>query len=216
MRVPLQPYSPVNLALIIGSVALTIWTQFGQDTARLLPWIISLAPANQPGRLLEVQHGEVWRLFTPAFLHFSITHLGFNMLNMVTLGNLLERRIRSAHYLLVTGSIILASDVGQYFISSNPFFGGMSGVVYGLLGYIWLRGRSDVTFGLAIPGQFIVLALVWYVLCFTSVFGPIANGAHTVGLVLGGLWGIVDGRAAMRTLRAGGFPLGQPPTAGHF
>ena len=216
VRIPLQRYSPVNVALIVGSVALTIWTQFGQDMARLLPWIISLVPANQANRLTEVQHGQVWRLFTPAFLHFSITHLGFNMLNLVTLGNLLERRIRSPHYLLVTGSIILASDLGQYFISSNPFFGGMSGVVYGLLGYIWLRGRNDVTFGLAIPQQFIILALVWYVLCFTTVFGPIANGAHTVGLVLGALWGVMDGRSAMRQLRAGTFPSNEPPAVGWF
>lgn len=201
-----QRNSPVNLLLIVGSVALTLWTNFGAESERLLPWLISIMPANSPGWLIEVRHGEIWRLLTPAFLHFSVAHLGFNMINMVSLGNLLERRLQSGRYLLLTLGVAFFSNLGQYFFSRNPFFGGMSGVVYGLIGYIWLRGRNDDTFGLAIPGRFVVLALVWYVLCFTRVFGHVANGAHTVGLVLGSVWGIVDGRRTMRRVRAGLLP----------
>ena len=197
-QISLQQNSPVNFLLILGSVALTLWTNFGQDQTRLLPWLISLLPANSSGWLIEVRHGELWRLLTPAFLHFSVMHIGFNMLNMVSLGNLLERRIRSPRYLLLTVAIAVCSDLGQYSMTHSPLFGGMSGVVYGIFGYIWLRGRSDPTFGLAIPSQFVVLALGWLVLCFTPVIPHVANAAHAVGLGLGALWGIVDGRAAKR------------------
>ena len=127
-------------------------------------------------------------------------HLGFNMLNLMTLGNLLERRIRSWHYLTLALSVGLGSNLGQYFISGSQLFGGMSGVVYGLFGYIWLRSRHDKTFGLEIPSPFIVMALGWLVLCFTGKFGPIANAAHVVGLVLGALWGMADGAGAPRHL----------------
>ena len=194
----LQRHSPVNILLIAGSVLLTFWTELGDNQLRLLPWLISLVPANSPQPLWEVRHGEWWRLLTPAFLHFGVTHLGFNMINMVSLGNLLERRITSLRYGLLTLSVAVCSNLGQYFATDNPYFGGMSGVVYGLFGYIWVRGRSDRTFGLIIPQQFVVLALVWFVACFTPLIPHVANVAHAVGLALGAAWGFVDTRAARR------------------
>ena len=207
VQIPLQRSSPVNLSLIAASVVLTLWTNFGQKVPHLLPWLISTFPADSPDRLLEVRHGELWRLLTPAFLHFNVAHIAFNLLNMVNLGNLLERRLRSFPYLLLTVGVAVSSDLGQYFSTASPLFGGMSGVVYGIFGYIWLRGRNDLTFGLAIPPRFVGLALVWFVLCFTPVIPHVANAAHAVGLVVGALWGFVDGRTAMRRVRAGLYPV---------
>ena len=202
-RLFVQGSSPVNMAFIVGSVVLTLWIGFGADQARLLPWLISLVPARSPDRLIEVRHGEIWRLLTPMFLHFSPAHIIFNLLNMLTLGKVIERRIGSLDYLGGTLVVALVSNLAQYFIGGSVAFGGMSGVVYGLFGYVWLRARVDRTFGLAMPTQTIVIALVWFVLCFTNFFGalPIANWAHTGGLVLGCLWGVVDGRSAMRKAR---------------
>lgn len=194
----IQKNSPVNVTLIVLSVLVTVWTNFGEDEARVLPWLISLVPAELPERLAEVRHGEVWRLLTPVFLHGSVAHLGFNMLGMATLGGVLERYIGSRAYLFGTLLIALGSNLGEYFVSGHGYFGGMSGVVYGLFGYVWLRAWVDRTFELSVPRQGIVLSLAWFALCFTGVFGPIANAAHTFGLVLGGLWGVAVGRAAMR------------------
>ncbi len=207
--IPLQRRSPVNVCLVVGSILLTFWTAFGENDERLAPWLISLAPANVPARLWEVRHGEVWRLLTPAFLHFSMPHLGFNLLNLMTLGGILERRLGSRHYLLLTLGIALCSNLGQYFISGHMGFGGMSGVVYGLIGYLWLRGRTDRTFGLELPLEALIIALIWFVMCFTGWLGPIANAAHSAGLILGALWGYVDGRAATRRLP----PLGNGATS---
>ena len=196
-----QRTSPVNWFLIAGSVALYVWSSQGENVERLLPWFISLMDAHSAQPLLEVRHGEVWRLFTPAFIHFGIAHIGFNMLNLVGLGNILERRLTSWHYLLLVACLAVASNLAQYFINGSFLFGGMSGVIYGLLGYIWLRGRFDLTFGLAIPQQMIVIALIWFVACVLGVIPHVANSAHGAGLVLGALWGVADGRRAMERVR---------------
>ena len=88
-----QRSAPVNMTLIIGSVLLTVLIGFGQKQDQMLPWIISLSPPSSPHWLSEVRQGQIWRLFTPMFLHFSIAHIAFNLLNMLTLGKVIERRI---------------------------------------------------------------------------------------------------------------------------
>ena len=197
---PLQRGSPVNWLLIAGSVAIYLWSAQGENLERLTPWFISLQFARI-APLFEVRHGEVWRLLTPAFIHFGIAHLGFNMLNLMGLGNILERRLTSWHYLLLVAGLAVGSNLAQYFINNSFLFGGMSGVIYGLIGYVWLRGRFDVTFGLAIPQQMIVLALVWFAACVVGFIPHVANSAHGAGLVLGALWGVADGRRAMEGAR---------------
>jgi GlpG protein len=71
----------------------------------------------------------------------------------------------------------------------SPMFGGMSGVDYGLFGYIWMKARSEPASGFVMPPLTVFMMIAWYVLCFVPGM-PIANMAHTVGLVLGALIGI--------------------------
>jgi GlpG protein len=44
--------------------------------------------------------------------------------------------------------------------------------------------------GLFIDSRNVNLTLLWFVLCMTGAVGPIANGAHGVGLVVGVLLGL--------------------------
>jgi membrane associated rhomboid family serine protease len=71
-------------------------------------------------------------------------------------------------------------------------FGGMSGVVYGLLAYVWMQGRYNQRFGYALHKSTAVMMLVWFVLCWTGLLGPIANWAHTTGLLIGLAWGYLE------------------------
>ena len=205
---PVSPFvqsgSPVNTLLIVGSVLVTLYTAWGQDTEKLLPFVISLSPAASPKAWAEVLHGEAWRLFTPMFLHYSVQHLGFNMLGMVNLGRPLEKVCGSRAYVALCLVLALLTNVGEYLINGEPNFGGMSGVLYGLFGYIWMRGRCDPTFVLQMPTETIVIALVWFVACFTGKLGPIANAAHSIGLIVGAVWGVVAGRAALHRLEISG------------
>jgi GlpG protein len=150
--------------------------------------------------LREIREGQVWRLVTPIFLHFGILHLGFNMLWLLVLGSQIESRRGTLRFGTLVLLTAIASNLGQYAMTGWPMFGGMSGVVYGLFGYVWMKSRFDPGSGLYIHGQTVMFMLVWFVLCFTGFVGPIANWAHGVGLAIG----VLVGYAPVLRRRIGG------------
>jgi GlpG protein len=136
----------------------------------------------------EVRAGQVWRLITPIFIHFGPLHLLFNMMWLNDLGAMIEKRQGMLKLALLVVVLAIASNLGQYWVD-GPFFGGMSGVVYGLFGYVWLRGHCDPASGLALSPTTVWMMLVWYFLCLFNLIGHVANAAHSVGLVVGVLLG---------------------------
>jgi GlpG protein len=196
---PPVPVGPLSIVLIAISVAITFLTNFGKDTHLTQILSIGQFPAVVGTHilwdkmLLEVRHGEVWRLFTPMFLHFNIAHIFFNMLWLRDLGSMIEARKNSRFLLLLTLVLAGTSNVGQY-LYKGPDFGGMSGVVYGLLGYIWMQGRFNPASKLSLSPQTVALMIVWFFVCLAGLVGPIANTAHGVGLAVGIAWGFLDAR----------------------
>jgi GlpG protein len=190
------PTGRVTLILIVACVALSLWSNLGENTGKLLPFFISLSPYSSPDGLAEVRAGQVWRLFTPAFIHFGVAHLLFNMLGMQSLGSAVELQSGRRFYIALLALLAFATNLAQY-LAVGPAFGGMSGVLYGLFTYIWLRSVCDPASGFYMPRQTIVTALVWFVACLTGFLGPIANMAHTTGLILGAICGSVTGRVAV-------------------
>lgn len=134
--------------------------------------------------------GEYWRLITPIFLHFNWLHITFNSLWLWELGALIERRLGTTMLLplvLVSGTV---SNVAQYLFSGPSLFGGMSGVVYALLGFCWVYNLLSPRGVLYVPRGIIVIMLGWLVFCFVAPtellgLGSIANAAHLAGLLLG-------------------------------
>jgi GlpG protein len=141
--------------------------------------------------LPEIRRGEVWRLFTPIFLHLGFLHLFFNMLWLRDLGSMVEAR-QSSWLLLVLVAVFAAfSDLGQYLVTGGGF-GGMSGVVYGLVGYIWIRGKYDPRSGLFLHSSTVTMMIIWFFVCLVGLMGPVANTAHGVGLLTGMAWGLLS------------------------
>jgi GlpG protein len=184
--------------LIALSLAVTIWVQLDGPAAR--DWLLI---SVQGGRdLPEVRAGQVWRLITPIFLHGGIWHLLFNMMCLFDLGGMIETHQGSRRLLWLVLIIGLASNLGQYFVA-GPRFLGMSGVVYGLLGYAWIRGKFDPASGLFLHPQTVAIMLAWFFLCFTPLLPSlagvkIANTTHAVGLIVGLAWGFVSALLANR------------------
>jgi GlpG protein len=152
------------------------------------------APARIQHGLPEVRSGQVWRIFTPILLHGGILHLLFNMLWLKDLGTMYESGLGTRRYLVFVLVIAGLSNLGQ-FILSGPNFVGMSGVVYGLLGYIWIRGRFDPRSGFFVDRNTMLLMTVWFFACLVGIIPHVANTVHTVGFVGGLLWGYL---AALR------------------
>lgn len=128
--------------------------------------------------------GEFWRPIGPAFLHFSLLHILFNMMWLKNLGEAIEFERGTTKFLLLCLIIAVISNVAQLYWS-GPNFGGMSGVVFGLIGYIWMKGKTQPQHGIGMTHQSITFAILWLVLCMTGTLGAIANGAHLVGFLTG-------------------------------
>jgi GlpG protein len=139
----------------------------------------------------EVRSGEVWRLITPVFVHFTILHIFFNMLWVRDLGSMIEARQGSLWFLLMVLVMAVITNITQYFFGGWDF-GGMSGVVYGLFGYIWIRGKLDPASGLFLHPTTVTMMIIWLFVCMIGVMGYIANFAHASGLLVGMTWGFLS------------------------
>jgi len=148
---------------------------------------------------MAMAKGQYWRLITPIFLHFGIFHVAFNSVWMWELGRRVEPLAGSMHILMVVLLMALASNIAQYLWSGPSLFGGMSGVVYGLLGYVWMRNKVAPRPILALPSGLLVFMMVWLFAGMTGLIdllmsGSIANAAHAAGLVSGMVLGIWSGK----------------------
>lgn len=190
--------------LVAICAAVGVFSSLGTNTEFIQPlsiaeYFIGGEYAVRRGFLPEIQRGEVWRLVTPIFIHFGPLHLLFNMLWLLDLGTMVERRQGVWRLALLVLVMAILSNVAQYYVNMRaPNFGGMSGVVYGLIGYIWLRGKFDPASGLFLHSTTVTMAVFWYFLCLTGLAGNIANTVHTVGFVIGLAWGYLSALIAMR------------------
>ena len=179
----LHQAGPLTLVVIIACLAIYALDAIG------LPIFDELA--FHP-TLAQFTDWQAWRYVTPAFIHFSVLHLVFNLLWWWYLGGQIEQRLGSGKLfiLLIVGAAL--PNIAEFF-ASGPRFGGLSGVVYALLGYSWLRARLQPDCGLAMPPALMGFMLVWLVLGFLDMLGtPTANMAHLAGLLVGLAQGWLD------------------------
>ncbi|WP_192034746.1 rhomboid family intramembrane serine protease [Halomonas sp. YLGW01] len=146
--------------------------------------------------------GQLWRLFSPALLHFGWMHLIFNLLWVWYFGRQVEALRGAGVMLSLTLISAIAGNLAQY-ATGTVLFGGMSGVVYALLGYVWLMSRWAPHSGFFVPQMLVVFMLGWMVFTMTDLaglvgFGNVANEAHLGGLVVGLVLGWYDARRARR------------------
>jgi GlpG protein len=148
--------------------------------------------------------GQWWRLLTPMLIHFGILHLAMNTLWYWELGRRVEARQGPWVLLGLTLVFSLAANFAQYLWAGPSLFGGLSGVLYGLLGHCWLFQRLAPSAAYRLPPGVLVMMLAWLLICMTGIFellqfGAIANAAHVGGLLAGCLTGLVGGALARRS-----------------
>ncbi len=152
-----------------------------------------------------LSEGQWWRMITPIFVHFGLLHLAMNSMWYWELGRRIEQRQGASMLLGLTLLFGVISNLSQYAFGGPGIFGGLSGVLFGLLGHCWLFQKVSPNEAYRLPPGVVVLMLVWLVICLTGVvdvvsFGTlaIANAAHVGGLVAGCITGIVGGMLARR------------------
>jgi len=142
---------------------------------------------------------EFWRWLTPAFVHFSWMHLVFNCAAVYEFGRRIEVVMGSFAVVLLIILLAVVANLTQVAFGVSPLFGGLSGVAYGLVGFVLARNRLDPATGPwqlhpAIPGSMLIV-LVGFSTGITEQFGlHIANAAHWGGLIGGLILGGLRGR----------------------
>lgn len=154
-----------------------------------------------------LEQGQWWRLVSPMLLHFGVLHLAMNSLWYWELGKRIELRQGPWALLGLTVLFSLVSNLAQHYTSGPSLFGGLSGVLYGLLGHIWLYQWLAPNRYFTLPKGVLAMMLIWLVVCLTGVvgtlgLGQIANAAHVGGLLIGCLTGLLGGALARRKLSA--------------
>ena len=122
---------------------------------------------------------EVWRYFTHTIVHLSVPHILFNLSWFWLFGGAIERRLGSLF--CICGTV--------------PFYDGLSGVVYAVLGYVLVVDKLH-PHSFDLPEGFFTMLLVGLVFGFISpLFGiNIGNAAHISGFILGLVWGFLQSK----------------------
>jgi membrane associated rhomboid family serine protease len=161
----------INAIVYLALLART--GSFG-GTSRQADWAL-FAPA--------IAHGEWYRLVTSGFIHYSLLHIGFNMLILYQVGLVLERGAGSSRFAAIYSSSLLAGSFGALIASPYALTGGASGAVFGVAAAATLAmHRQGVSFWQTGFGPLLVINLV-----LSFIEPNVSVGGHIGGLIGGAI-----------------------------
>ena len=193
----------IYLPVIIIAVVLSLLSNFGSLIAIIEPFTFTKISISNQGFLsfssaeqtflIEIQW---WRLITPMFLHFSFAHLAFNCLWIYVLGEKIERVDGKLIFTLIIILTGVFSNLLQYFWTSSSLFGGLSGVIYGMLGYCLVMEMESNYDKYGLPPGLYLFMIAWLILGFLGIldlfgFGSVANFAHLGGMLSGLMFAMI-------------------------
>lgn len=138
-----------------------------------------------PAEISQLAGLEIYRLLTPALMHASFIHLAFNLCWWVYLAGRIEKTEDSTRLINLVLFAAISSHLLQYALEGNLFLG-LSGVVYGLFGYVWLMAKRSGEPAYQLSNAMFGLIVGWMLFGFADLL-PIrmANWAHLGGLLAG-------------------------------
>lgn len=186
-----QRQIPVTAFLIAISLIVAVATQLGLDRNACSRFMIAdFVHDEMTGRLVAPSLGQVIALgqyarwLSPIFLHFGPMHLLFNMSATLAYGRVIEQRSGSLRMIGIVIVIALVSNFSQLW-KSGPSFGGMSGVDFGMFGFLWMKSKFAPDYGVYMGRDYVMNTMFFAILCLTGALGPIANTAHFAGMGAG-------------------------------
>ena len=118
-------------------------------------------------------------------------HIGFNLYWFWILGKKVEQEEGKAPFLFILLSAALISSLAQLAFSDSTGVG-LSGIVYALVGFIYLKAKKTTAYKNFLPPTTINIFIFWLILCFILTrtgSWEIGNAAHIGGLI----WGLILG-----------------------
>lgn len=192
---------PLTLTILILCIGVGLVTNFGEpgrgnstgstvlDRLRFVAFQ-EFVETNQDAAA-SLKKGEVWRAITPIFVHYGPLHLAMNMFMLVGLGRIVERWVGTPKFALMVLAMAILPNLLQGLmppaLHGAALFGGFSGVIYGLLGFVWIRSTLNPGYGISIPFPFIVLAIGSIAVGLSGLVPnwPLADLCHLGGLLVG-------------------------------
>ena len=196
-------FSTIYIPIITLAALLSIISNFGSVISIIEPFTYTKINISNLGYVSISTFNETffnqnqwWRLVTPMFLHFSIAHLAFNSLWIYILGQQIEKIDGKLIFITLVLFSSISSNFLQFYWASSNLFGGLSGVIYGLIGYCMINEMDSVYQRYEIPPALYLFMIIWMVLGFLGLsdlfgFGSVANFAHLGGLVSGIAFAII-------------------------
>jgi GlpG protein len=151
-----------------------------------------LSTAGPADLLMSIDSaGDLLRSFTPMLLHFGELHLVFNMVWLWYFGRQLESIHPRWLFVCLILSCSFVGNVTQYLYGGSNNFGGMSGVIYGLVGYTWLIHSFMPRSNLLISNNMFVVFVIALIVMELVASSWIASAAHVGGLISGLVFGVM-------------------------
>ncbi len=185
---------PVTITLIILCCLMAVIAPLDtlSDTVRLFlypDFAYGTRTINLGFVMSNFSFRQLLNMISPMILHAGVLHLAFNMLWLWEFGRRIETRQASWAMLILIIVLALVSNTAQYLYGGSIYFGGMSGVVYGLFAYIWMWQLFDPAKGLGLPGNLVFFMLLALIILTTMGLEGIADTAHVAGLLCGVVYG---------------------------
>ena len=187
---------PVTIALVLLCCLMAVIAPLDSlsDTVRLFlypDFAYGTKTINLGFVISNFSFRQFLNMISPMILHAGVLHLAFNMLWLWEFGRRIESRQASWAMLILIIVLALVSNTAQYLFGGSIYFGGMSGVVYGLFAYIWMWQLFDPAKRLGLPGNLVFFMLLALIILTMMGLEGIADTAHIAGLMCGVVYGAV-------------------------
>ena len=188
---------PVTVLMMVTLWLIYLAQQVGMVSQ--LDWLMD--PTLWSGAKLDLTsfwQNDIVRWWSPALIHLSLMHIVMNSFWWWVLAKEIE--MTDGHFVLVTLTLVIALIAGYaQYLAVGPYFAGLSGVTYGLMGWVWgrqYRYRQSPLPRYQLPVwlfPFMMVAMVIMIM-FDGVFGGLNIGheSHVAGALFGALIAIVS------------------------
>jgi len=181
VRLPAHPvrltYALLGLIVVVFLAQSSLKPLFGYDP------IIALGMKEN----WRIAHGELWRLFTPIFIHGGVAHLLLNAYALYSLGREIEWFYGPLRFGLIFLLAGLSGSAASLLLNPSPSVGA-SGAIFGLVGAEGvLLYKNRGVFGAHSRRALQNVVAVVLLNLFIGLQGGIDNWAHLGGLAGGAL-----------------------------